>query len=242
MTIQYRYSIFLLVIFTLTLSLIKYSYSEQTTSAEILKHAFSVCTKRAKDSPSRDEVLDVVDDLTKFKGQANDDTDVAFILGICYGHISDYENAIVEFSNILQSNPQYPNVRFARANSYFEAGKYAEAISDLSAVLSENQNDSFVLEKRGDAYLKMGNLDEAISDYRQALDLVKDRLVQPNSGGCSPSDESCYSLNEVNIYLKLKKVFIGMGSKDDAIRVLKEGIETNPGSRELKDELRSLNK
>lgn len=240
MNVDHRYGLILLCLITSALLAIEYSYSEQTTSSDLLQRAISVCTKRPEELQSKSEVLNVIDNLIKLKTRTSNISDVAFVTGICFEHIKEYEKAIKEFSLVLELDPQYPNVRFARANSYFEAGMYAAAVSDLSAVLSENPYDSFLLEMRGDAYLEMGSFDKAINDYTQALNLLKNRLVQPSSGGCSPSDESCYSVNDVNLYLKLKNVFLRMDSKEDAIRVLREGINTNPGSKQLKDELRSL--
>ncbi|MHA2213454.1 MAG: tetratricopeptide repeat protein, partial [Candidatus Thorarchaeota archaeon] len=78
--------------------------------------------------------------------------------------ISDYDQAI-------EADPEYAQPYFARASAYHKQGKYDLAISDYDKAIMIDQMYAAAYNNRGVAYVKKGRYDRAISDYSKAIEI-----------------------------------------------------------------------
>lgn len=111
---------------------------------------------------------------------------ILYVTGEIYLKKQDYENARVEFTNVVDSGAPdlAPLASFGIPQTYLAEGKYEEAISGYQRVIDlypdsqVGQDAHFYM---GWAYEKLGKYDEAISQLEGAIDLYPRNENAPNS-------------------------------------------------------------
>ncbi|MCA2504877.1 MAG: tetratricopeptide repeat protein [Microcystis sp. M54BS1] len=88
----------------------------------------------------------------------------------------DQQEAIKDFNQTLQLNPNSALGYAGRALAYCTLGKAKEAIEDSNHALELNANLSVAYGSRGLAYVLLGNYQAALQDFNQFIEL------NPNSG------------------------------------------------------------
>jgi tetratricopeptide (TPR) repeat protein len=94
--------------------------------------------------------------------------------GIEYSKKYDIDNAIAEFTEAIQLDPDMADAYGYRANMYLGKNDYDKAIADLSEVIRLDTNMSSIVtayRARGKAHSELGNVQEAINDYERFLKL-----------------------------------------------------------------------
>jgi len=94
--------------------------------------------------------------------------DVYKYRGIAYFNKGDYDQAIADFSQIIEiktSNEIKNTAYYNRGTTYINKGRNDLAIKDFNIIIDYNQNDIYALYNRGVAYYKTGNLAKAIADW-----------------------------------------------------------------------------
>ena len=103
---------------------------------------------------------------------------------------------------------------------YLEEGKYQEAIIAFSEAIDIDDKQPLPYVGRGDAYVLLDeSFDEAEKDYRDALEL----------------DDAT-----AGAYLGLADIYIRQGKLEDAIAILKTGLEKTGNNEELKSKLEEI--
>jgi tetratricopeptide (TPR) repeat protein len=81
----------------------------------------------------------------------------------------DYDNAIVNFTEALDIDPDYAAAYNNRGILYANSGMYDQAIEDYNAALRIAPDLAYAYTNRGNAYDNKGMYDQAIEDYNAAL-------------------------------------------------------------------------
>ena len=82
-----------------------------------------------------------------------------------------FDQAIDDFTAMIDLQPQYPWALAQRGEVHREAGRLDEAIADFTAALDLDSQYVWALGSRGQAHRKAARLDEAIADLTAAIDL-----------------------------------------------------------------------
>ncbi|NDJ22485.1 tetratricopeptide repeat protein [Nostoc sp. B(2019)] len=86
----------------------------------------------------------------------------------CFGK-GEYVNAITNYNQALQLNPNNTDLYYRRGLAHYQLGDYEGAIADYSQAIQINLHDAKSYNKRGLALYQLGRLEEAIDDYTQAI-------------------------------------------------------------------------
>ena len=127
--------------------------------------------------------------------------------GVAHYNKGQYDEAISDFSKVLEISPRFAEAYRSRGSAYDDKGQYDEAILDYNKALEMNPRDARTYCNRGILYEKKGQYDQAISDYTKALEM-------------NPRDAWTY-YNRGILYEK-------KGQYDQAISDYNKGLEINP--------------
>jgi tetratricopeptide (TPR) repeat protein len=89
--------------------------------------------------------------------------------GLAYHQKRMLEQAIQDFTNTIQMNPNDPRAYINRALAYTDQGDHNRAIEDYTNALRINPNYAEAYCSRGNAYDAEGKYDLAIEDYTKAI-------------------------------------------------------------------------
>ncbi|GBE38172.1 TPR repeat-containing protein YrrB [bacterium BMS3Bbin08] len=159
-----------------------------------------------------------------------------------YLRLKEYEKAVIEFTKLIELNPNYPNAYFNRGFANANLGKRKEAVEDYTKAIDLNPDDPIVYYNRGISYHEMKEWREAIDDYTQAIN-----LKHPNAVDIYRGRAYCYSetgdyqksikdfTNVINIdlanadaYYDRGYVYAMRGKYEEAINDLTKAINLNP--------------
>ncbi|GFZ91426.1 SUMF1/EgtB/PvdO family nonheme iron enzyme [Okeania sp. KiyG1] len=82
-----------------------------------------------------------------------------------------YQEAIIDFSYVINLNPQFADGYYRRGLTYIQLEKYREAVDDLTQVIRLDASHSQAYNCRGYAYFKLGEYQQAVDDYNRAVNL-----------------------------------------------------------------------
>ncbi len=91
---------------------------------------------------------------------------------LIYEKVEDFRNAISDYSEAIDIQPQYSYAYLQRANLYEEMGDFEKVVLDFTALLGfENDKEDRVRDfnKRGSAYDELGKYELAIEDFKAAI-------------------------------------------------------------------------
>jgi tetratricopeptide (TPR) repeat protein len=81
------------------------------------------------------------------------------------------DEALADFNQVIDVDPNYPEYRFDRGNLLAKLGRYAEAIADYEDAMRLSPPFPELYYNRGDARAALGDLDGALRDFGYVLDL-----------------------------------------------------------------------
>ena len=90
-----------------------------------------------------------------------------------------YEEAIKEFSEALEKNPDHAMARLGLAITYIQQEKSAEPMEEFNLVIEKNPDLAAAYADRGILYDRMEMHHEALADYRKAIELDAEILEGP---------------------------------------------------------------
>ena len=90
-----------------------------------------------------------------------------------------YDEAVKEFSEALQKNPDHAMARLGLAVTYMQMGSYNEAMQEFNLVIEHNPDLAPAYADRGILYDQMGEHEKALADYRKAIELDEEILEGP---------------------------------------------------------------
>ena len=94
-----------------------------------------------------------------------------YVRGSQFDSEGDYEEAIRNYTQAIEMNPQYLDAYKDRAYLYHCNGEYDAAVHDYSKAIELDAQNSDLYCNRGIAFHNKNELDLAISDYDQAISL-----------------------------------------------------------------------
>ncbi|MGK7949640.1 MAG: tetratricopeptide repeat protein [Xenococcaceae cyanobacterium] len=86
----------------------------------------------------------------------------------------NYQQAIENFNQAIQLNPQYAEAYYSRGEVYLDQGNYQQAIENLDQVIHLNPQHDYAYFNRGIAYYKIQNDQKAIADFTQVIKIKPD--------------------------------------------------------------------
>lgn len=83
-----------------------------------------------------------------------------------------YDEALAEYRDALDADPEHPKALIGLGNTLTQTGDYADAIEAYGRYIEEIDDEfAGVFANRGVAYDRMGEHEQALADYRRAQDL-----------------------------------------------------------------------
>jgi len=169
-------------------------------------------------------------------------TDVSFGLGSIYINSGKSDEAIVEFSKIIDAGDGSANVFNHRGMAFENAGKYEEAISDFNKALFLAPDLLGPVNNRAAAYAKQGNWNDAVKDIDTVLAknpdmpiaLVNRCTFQVRAGNADLGFRSCdraehLDPNNAFILENIGFVYYDAGRFMEAIDYFNRGLRLAPG-------------
>jgi tetratricopeptide (TPR) repeat protein len=90
-----------------------------------------------------------------------------------------HDEALKEFSEALEKNPEHLMAHLGVSITYMQTGKYDEALKGFSLVIEKNPELAAAFANRGILYDRLGEHKKALADYRKALELDPKILEGP---------------------------------------------------------------
>ncbi len=94
-----------------------------------------------------------------------------FYRGNAYADLGQYEQAIADYNQAIQINPQDAEAYNNRGIAYADLGQYEQATADYNQALQINPQLAEAYYNRGNAYYDLGQYEQAIADYTQAIQI-----------------------------------------------------------------------
>jgi tetratricopeptide (TPR) repeat protein len=115
-------------------------------------------------------------DTYKFSKQARETVakvqeTVSVATGLAYLEAKQFDEAINEFTKVIEKNPSSPEAYYNRGLAYAKKGDTEHAIADYSKAIDLNPRDADTYFNRALAYYKKGAIQEAIDDYTKVIQL-----------------------------------------------------------------------
>jgi len=137
-------------------------------------------------------------------------------LGIAYYNEKKYDNALSQFSIIIDALPNFEKPYFGRGMIYLEKKKYEEAKDDFTKVVDSNPNDY-------KGYFYLGKIAAAQKNFSKANKLF-DKATSIN-----PEDPE--------IYFDMGNIWFEQNNYQNAIPPYKKCIELNPENHKARQNL-----
>ena len=94
-----------------------------------------------------------------------------------------FDQALEDFSRVIELNPKSPFSYQSRSLAYFKTGRYNEAITDFTRAIQLDPGYVYAYIYRSDAYFRLGLYDHAIADYEKLMELnSEDTYIYFNRG------------------------------------------------------------
>ena len=90
-----------------------------------------------------------------------------------------YEEAVKEFSEALEKNPDHAMALLGLAVTHMQMGNESQALEEFSQVVEKNPELAAAYADRGILYDRMGKHPEALADYKKAMALDPEILEGP---------------------------------------------------------------
>lgn len=96
---------------------------------------------------------------------------------------SNYDEAISEYTKLIEIAPDKPTAYFWRGVCYFDVEQYDLAIDDFTrAIELKDKRLDVDYNKRGLSYSAIGDYESAISDFTKAINIYSNPLYYDNRG------------------------------------------------------------
>jgi len=132
-------------------------------------------------------------------------------LGVEYGKLGMYKEAIREFEATLKIQPDFIETYKNLANAYYHSGRPDEAIGVYVEVLKLAPGDKVALRNLADLYYEVGLVKSAIKEYGVILGLYPDNVDARNN---------------------LANIFLSEGQLEDAVREYEKVLSIKPDHAE----------
>ena len=185
--------------------------------------------------------IEIIEDMNK--GKITKETAALIFMEISNSNKKLYDQAINDYSRIIEKNPKYARVYELRGGTYFKIGEYGLAIKDYNTAIEIDSVFTEAYVNRGVAYAGKGQYELAIQDYQKAIEINPSfDLAYVNLGFVNEEKKlyeqaiknytSALDINSRNAeaYYNRGNVHHSLGSHDLAIKDYNKAIEIKPGA------------
>jgi tetratricopeptide (TPR) repeat protein len=164
-----------------------------------------------------------------------------------------YDQAIDDYNQAIQVEPNYAAAYNNRGRSYYAQGDYDRAIADFNQAITLDPNYADAYNNRGRAYYAKGNLDRALADYNQAITLAPEFPLAFNGRAyvylAKKDYERAYTdarkaislwAREATWYIATAEIFLSMGNNTRAIADLEYALKMFPNFTRAQEMLRRI--
>jgi len=116
-------------------------------------------------------------DITSFFGKIGlnpDDAEEYYILGLTYGHLGRWQEALDAFKKTIKIQPDFAEAHYNLGVAYDELGRYQEAIESFKRAIRIEPDNAGAFGGLGLAYGKLGLFQDAIESFKQAIRIKPD--------------------------------------------------------------------
>ncbi|MCX6287023.1 MAG: tetratricopeptide repeat protein [Bacteroidetes bacterium] len=131
--------------------------------------------------------------------------------GIAYTKQGKWNDAITDFTKVIEMDPQYSWGYSDRGVAYQNTSQWEKSLDDFSKAIALNKNDSDAFLSRGVSYGVLRNYRMAIEDFSKTIELT-------------PKNSKAYSNRGLT--------YMNLGFVDSAIKDYSKAIELNRGYRD----------
>ncbi len=97
-----------------------------------------------------------------------------FNRGYYYGLKGKHDEAIAEYSKVIELDPKHIKAYLNRGHTYSQIGDYDKAIEDYNLAIELDPKCANAFASRASAYYRKNNCNKAIIDYKKYLELEPD--------------------------------------------------------------------
>jgi tetratricopeptide (TPR) repeat protein len=137
-------------------------------------------------------------------------------LGVAYGGLGRYQDAIDAYKQAIRIDPDYPEAHLNLGVAYCKLGRMQEAIEDFKEAIRGKPNYAEAYNNLGFVYDTLGRLQDAIDAYKQAI------KIRPDNA---------------NAYYNLGLAYSKLGRISDAIDAYRQAIRIRPDDAEAHNSL-----
>jgi tetratricopeptide (TPR) repeat protein len=109
--------------------------------------------------------------LDKAKLLINNRAEIYSTRGATYIHLKQYDQAISDFSKVIEINPQLVEAYNNRGFAYYALQQYDKAIADYAKIIQINPQDAEAYTNRGITYTDLQQYDQAMADFAKAIQI-----------------------------------------------------------------------
>jgi tetratricopeptide (TPR) repeat protein len=210
-----------------------------------LERDFAFAIKSNPEASKEDVTVNLAERVNKTVESTNN-ADTYFNRGMDCINKGQYDQAISNFTKVLEINPKNDRAYNNRGNVYAIKGQYDKAILDYGKALEINPSNDEAYYNRGKVYLSKGQYDQAISDFTNAVKInPKNCDAYDNRGTVyafkGEHDQAIADYNKaleidsrhVNSYNNRGMVYRNKGDYDLAIVDFNKALEIDPSEGEV---------
>jgi tetratricopeptide (TPR) repeat protein len=97
--------------------------------------------------------------------------------GYFYAEITNFDNAIEDYSKAIQYNPSSSMAYIGRAYAEIAKGEYTAAMPDCNMAVMLDPDSADPYDFRGRIFLQMGKYDRCIADYSKAIEINTNSIL-----------------------------------------------------------------
>lgn len=92
--------------------------------------------------------------------------------GQLYSYMEHWEQALIDFSEVIRRDPYFDDAYFSRAKFYQQQGQYEQALQDMTTGMLYGFPTAELCTGKANLLRILGRDDEALADYTNALDIT----------------------------------------------------------------------
>lgn len=98
--------------------------------------------------------------------------------GYCYLGLKNYQQAVNDFNQAIEINPNYPASYHGIGEVYYELKNYSQALSYFTKAIQLDSNFVAAYNDRGKCYLDSKNYRKAINDFTKVIELIQSQFPE----------------------------------------------------------------
>src|SRR6202023_2068216 len=100
--------------------------------------------------------------------------------GLIALRLGGLQAAAVDFTRGMEANPDRPDFRYQRAQTWLRLGRFQDALTDLDTEIRSHPQDAAYYELRSETHQNLGDHEQALADLRRAGELPLGDLGRVN--------------------------------------------------------------